>query len=107
MSFKNFLEKDIDNTFFNLDEFAEEIEINGEFVKCVLDYRTDVGSKAESDGLSSAEECFLYVKDEAVFRTAKYRRGKSIEIADETFIIVLVGKHQGMLMFRLKRNEGY
>lgn len=107
MTFKDFLLKDIDDTFLNTFEFAEELLINGETVRGVLDYKEDITGKTENDGVSSAVECFLYLKDDPKFHTVKYKRGKSMEIGDETFVIVLVGKQQGMLSFKLNRNEGY
>lgn len=107
MSFKEFLKKDIDNVFLNCNEFAEEMDINGIKRKAILDYRDNISSSLQGDGVLSSDEAFLYVAEDEEFQKARYRKGKSIEIDDESFLIVSVGKHQGMLSFKLSRNEGY
>ena len=54
-SFKEQLEKDFDNTFFNLDEFAELHTIDGNEIPVVVDNETllrlNMGKTVESDGI--------------------------------------------------------
>lgn len=54
-SFKDQLEKDFDNTFFNLDEFAELHTIDGSEIPVVVDNETllslNMGKTVESDGI--------------------------------------------------------
>ena len=48
MAFKDFLQQDIDNVFFNTEEFAEPHMINGRSVNVVID--TDKAEKLASSG---------------------------------------------------------
>ncbi|MEG0237434.1 MAG: hypothetical protein RSB77_04120 [Bacilli bacterium] len=107
MSFKKMLEEDVDNIFLNQEEFADDININGKSYKGVLDYRTTESAKVVVDGVNESDEANLYVKSLKEFSTARYKKGKSIEINDETFIIKGIAKEEGMLVFKLSRNDGY
>lgn len=107
MSFKKMLEEDVDNIFLNQEEFAEEIDINGTKVKGVLDYKTTESAKVVVDGIYESDEANLYLKPSEEFLASRYKKGKSIEINDETFIIKGVAKEAGMLVFKLSRNDGY
>lgn len=54
-SFKEQLEKDSDNTFFNPDEFAEPHKIDGKVIPVVVDneslIRLNMGKTVNSDGI--------------------------------------------------------
>lgn len=107
MSFLKELEDDLKECFLNEDEFAERLVINGTERTGILDYRDNVSSNERNDGVTSSDEAFLYVKENPELEGSRYRKGKSIEVNDDTFIIVSIVKHQGMLSFKLNRNEGY
>lgn len=107
MSFKKMLEEDVNNIFLNHEEFAEEIDINGTKVKGVLDYKEDITSTIIDDGVTTSDLAILYVAKSDFFDSNRFKRGKTIEINEETFKIEGVGKHEGMLAFKLNKNVGY
>lgn len=107
MSFKKMLEEDVDNIFLNQEEFADDINVNGNVYKGILDYKTTEAAKVVVDGVYESDEANLYLKPSEEFLTSRYKKGKSIEINDETFIIKGVAKEAGMLVFKLSRNDGY
>lgn len=107
MSFKKMLEEDVDNIFLNQEEFADDINVNGSLYKGILDYKTTESAKIVVDGVYESDEANLYLKPSEEFLTSRYKKGKSIEINDETFIIKGVAKEAGMLVFKLSRNDGY
>lgn len=107
MSFKKMLEEDVDNIFLNQEEFADDINVNGNVYKGILDYKTTESAKVVVDGVYESDEANLYLKPLEEFLTSRYKKGKSIEINDETFIIKGVAKEAGMLVFKLSRNDGY
>ncbi|MGL5458743.1 MAG: hypothetical protein ACRDBY_03910 [Cetobacterium sp.] len=107
MSFKKMLEEDVDNIFLNQEEFADDINVNGSLYKGILDYKTTESAKVVVDGVYESDEANLYLKSSEEFLTSRYKKGKSIEINDETFIIKGVAKEAGMLVFKLSRNDGY
>lgn len=107
MSFKKMLEEDVDNIFLNQEEFADDINVNGNVYKGILDYKTTESAKVVIDGVYESDEANLYLKPSEEFLTSRYKKGKSIEINDETFIIKGVAKEAGMLVFKLSRNDGY
>lgn len=65
-SFKDQLEKDFDNTFFNLNEFAEIHDIDGKKVPIVVDNETllqlNLGKTADSDGIFQDNRMFFVLK---------------------------------------------
>lgn len=107
MSFKKILEEDVDNIFLNQEEFAEDININGELYRGIFDYKATETAKIVGDGVYESDEANLYLKPLEEFLTSRYKKGKSIEINDEIFIIKGVAKEAGMLVFKLSRNDGY
>ena len=107
MSFKKMLEEDVDNIFLNQEEFADDINVNGSLYKGISDYKTTESAKVVVDGVYESDEANLYLKPSEEFLTSRYKKGKSIEINDETFIIKGVAKEAGMLVFKLSRNDGY
>lgn len=107
MSFKKMLEEDVENIFLNQDEFADDLNINGKVYRGILDYKTTESTKVVVDGINESDEANLYVKPLEDFSTSRYKKGKSIEINDETFFIKGIAREDGMLVFKLSRNDGY
>lgn len=107
MSFKKMLEEDVDDIFLNQEEFADNININGNLYKGILDYKTTESAKIVVDGVYESDEVNLYLKPSEEFLTSRYKKGKSIEIDDEIFLIKGVAKEDGMLVFKLSKNDGY
>ncbi|MGL6131698.1 MAG: hypothetical protein ACRCZ9_08825 [Fusobacteriaceae bacterium] len=107
MSFKEMLYDDIEAIFLNLEEFSEELEVEGTIVKGILDYKEDITSSVVDDGITTSDIAVLYVAKVEFFSSNRFKRGKSIEINDETFRIEGVGKHDGLLAFKLNKNVGF
>lgn len=92
-SFKDQLEMDFDNTFFNLNEFAEIHDIDGEKIPIVVDNDTllqlNLGKTADSDGIFQDNRMFFvqkkYMPDQPVidqimeFDGESYRIGSVLE----------------------------
>lgn len=66
MTFKDQLEKDFNNTFFNLNEFAEIHDVDGKNIPVVVDNETllqlDLGKNADSDGVFQDNRMFFVQK---------------------------------------------
>lgn len=66
MSFKEQLERDFDNIFFNLNEFAELHDIDGKKIPIVVDNETllqmNLGKTADSDGIFQDNKMFFVQK---------------------------------------------
>ncbi|MGL6169166.1 MAG: hypothetical protein ACRC0Y_12860 [Fusobacteriaceae bacterium] len=107
MSFKDMLNEDVKLVFLDLEEFAEDLDIEGTIVKGILDYKEDITSSVVDDGITASDIAVLYVSDLEFFSSKRFKRGKSIEINDETFKIEGVGKHEGLLAFKLNKNVGF
>lgn len=65
-SLKDQLEKDFDRTFFNVDEFGEIHDIDGEKIPVVVDNETllqlNLGKTADSDGIFQDNRMFFVEK---------------------------------------------
>lgn len=64
--FKEQLEKDSESTFFNLNEFAELHDVDGEKIPVVVDNETllqlDLGKTVDSDGIFQDNKMFFVQK---------------------------------------------
>lgn len=49
-AFKDAVAADVKNVFINIDEFAEEHDINGLIVKCVIDKNITAGNSFDTSG---------------------------------------------------------
>lgn len=65
-SFKDQLEEDFEQTFFNLDEFAEMHTIDGKEIPVVVDNETllelDMGKTVDTDGIFEDDKMFFVQK---------------------------------------------
>lgn len=50
-AFKDFVAQDVNGLFLNLDEFAEQHNINGKVVKCIIDTDVNAGAKVTLEGV--------------------------------------------------------
>lgn len=98
MSFKEQLEKDLENVFFNLDEFAEIINLNGVSVKGILQsvkYEPFSINKNDSSILGiSSSYCKLYYKTDATAEV--FFMSQQIMVNGEYYTIEYIEKEQGM-----------
>ncbi len=85
-SFKEQLEKDFDNTFFNLNEFAEFHDVDGKKVPIVVDNDTllqiNLGKNADTDGIFQDNRMFFILKKYLDYEPAI---GQIMEFDRETF----------------------
>lgn len=107
MNFKEQLERDVKEVFHNTDEFAEDTEFyyNGEYynVPVILDYEGAQDRKKPSS--DNADGIFrVDVKMYVTFSDINImpRQGANIEIGDDIFEIVKVGKEGGEIVLDLE-----
>lgn len=89
-SFKEQMEKDFDNTFFNLNEFAELHELDGKKIPVVVDNETllqlNLGKTADSDGIFQDNKMFFvlkkYLEDEPVIDQIMEFDGEAYQVGN-------------------------
>ena len=102
--FKEQMEKDFDNTFFNLNEFAELHELDGKNIPVVVDNETllqlNLGTTADSDGIFQDNKMFFvlkkYLEDEPVIDQIMEFDGESYQVGNVMedfggYVIILRG----------------
>lgn len=102
--FKEQMEKDFDNTFFNLNEFAELHELDGKNIPVVVDNETllqlNLGKTADSDGIFQDNKMFFvlkkYLEDEPVIDQIMVFDGESYQVGNVMedfggYVIILRG----------------
>ena len=98
MSFKEQLEKDLENVFFNLDEFAEIINLNGVSVKGILQsvkYEPFSINKNDSSILGISNNYYkLYYKTDATAEV--FFVNQQIIINGEYYTVEYIEKEQGV-----------
>lgn len=106
-SFKEQIENDLDDTFFNLDEFAELHKIDGNEIPVVVDNETliqlNMGKTAHSDG--------IFTDSIVIFVQKKYLDyepviGQVIDFDGVTYPIDNVLSDTGGYTVVLRGNEG-
>jgi len=106
-SFKEQLEKDLDGTFFNLDEFAELHTIDGKEIPVVVDNETllqlNMGKTVNSDG--------IFTDSIIIFVQKKYLDyepviGQVIDFDGVTYPVDNVLSDTGGYTMILRGNEG-
>lgn len=103
MNFKQQLEKDLENVFFNLDEFAEMVNLNGVDIKGILQpVRYEPFSINKNDsfilGISSSY-CKLYYKSNATAEV--FFVSQQITVNGEYYTVEYIEKEQGMSILTL------
>lgn len=103
MNFKQQLEKDLENVFFNLDEFAEMVNLNGVDIKGILQpvrYEPFSINKNDSSILGiSNSYCKLYYKTAATVEV--FFVSQQIIINGEYYTVEYIEKEQGMNILTL------
>ena len=101
-SFKEQMEKDFDRTFFNLDEFGEIHDIDGNQIPVVVDNETlvqlNLGKTADSDGIFQDNRMFFVQK--------KHLIGQIMEFDGETYQVGNVLEDLGGYTIILRGNAG-
>ena len=105
MNFKQQLEKDLESVFFNLDEFAEIVNLNGVEVKGIFQsvkYEPFSINKNDSSilGISNSYSK-LYYKADATAEV--FFVSQQITVNGEYYTVEYVEKEQGMNMLTLNK----
>ncbi len=109
MSFKDQLKIDLDDVFLNMDEFAEEVNIDGTTTRVVIDedelkeYKIKSADffHSDRDGLSKVEVLFFVWQDELQEKPFK---SKHMKFRDRSYRIYDVALDNGLYTILL---EGY
>lgn len=105
MNFKEQLEKDLEDVFFNLDEFAEIVNLNGVEVKGIFQsvkYEPFSVNKNDSSVLGiSNSYCKLYYKSDATAEV--FFVSQQIMVNGEYYTVEYVEKEQGMNILTLNK----
>ena len=103
MNFKEMLESDLD-TFINLVEFAETINIGGNSYVGIITYR-DETTKQVYEGMMIGSDLIISLKyDEHLYQ--RYRAGKTVSVNNILYLVNNIELRDGLLTFYLIRNEG-
>lgn len=97
---RDFFYADLENVFFNEDEFAETFLINGKPAKVVRDPSQLL--KVKQDGLENAELVFSVTKIELGFRP---KIGEVMEIGKVKFRVMAVSNEDETYVITLGRNQ--
>ena len=105
MNFKKQLEKDLEDVFFNLDEFAEIVNLNGVEVKGIfksVKYEPFSVNKNDSSVLGiSNSYCKLYYKADATAEV--FFVSQQITVNGEYYTVEYIEKEQGVNILTLSR----
>lgn len=103
LNFKEQLQKDI-NAFFNVNEFADSHNINGEIIDCIIDNeRLIERSKKEYDGISVGE-ILLFAKVADINR--ELEQGMPIIFDRKQMYIFNIRKDMGIYEIILSQSLG-
>lgn len=103
MNFKEQLKEDI-KVFLNLDEFGEEIIIQGKMYIGVMERPDNKMNKEEYEGLSREVDYILYLEYEEEFE--KYTPGKQIDVNNGTFGVYRSYKEESLFIIELQERIG-
>lgn len=105
MNFKEQLEKDLEDVFFNLDEFAEIVNLNGVEVKGIFQsvkYEPFSINKNDSSILGiSNSYCKLYYKSDATAEV--FFISQQIMVNGEYYTVEYIEKEQGVNILTLNK----
>lgn len=105
MNFKEQLEKDLEDVFFNLDEFAEIVNLNGIEIKGIfqpIKYEPFSINKNDSSILGiSGSYCKLYYKADATAEV--FFVSQQIIVNGEYYTVEYIEKEQGVNVLTLNK----
>jgi len=103
-NFKDFLAQDMKSTFFNENEFAEKLLIEGNEVTVIRDpeqlMKKQFGNGGE--GLEKAELLFYVQKNQLNFRPIA---NEQIKIGQRTFRVISISNEDEMYVITVGRNQ--
>jgi hypothetical protein len=105
MDFKDALAADIDNVFFDSNEFAENVIIDGKSVPIILDDDALQGmSEIYAQGLAKGEQ-FIFVKEKDMFRLPQ--AGEELTKDGKQWYIRHAVSEMGVYGIRIGRTQLY
>lgn len=101
-NFKDFLANDLQNTFFNKNEFAEEVNVDGRTITVIMDPEllTEKQLKSGGEGLEKAELLFYASKSEFEYKPEISDR---MDIDDRIYYVLTVSDEKDMYVITLER----
>lgn len=104
MNFKDQLQKDLSNVFFNVNEFAQEVIVNGSIIRAVPDEHElqEYNLKAEGEELTRGE--LLFYAPVSDFIEEPFR-GMDIHVNRKAYRILEIGEDAGMYRIILEGHQ--
>lgn len=103
MSFKEQIQKDLDNVFLNLDEFAEKHRVEGVEIAVVVD--NDQMNKLKQGQILGLVEADMLLMGRAVDFPADLEPGRLLNIDGRELIIENSGEDMGLVEVALRQNR--
>lgn len=108
MNFKDTLEKDLSNVFFNIEEMSDEHELDGETLNLVVDESNLESMKGYGkDQLSASQEVFLHFKTIFVKSSDFYvpKVGSNLNLDNKEYYVEESGEEMGIIRIVISANE--
>lgn len=103
MSFKDQIALDLDNVFFNLDEFAEEHRIEGAVIPVVCD--NDQLNKLKKGQIIGLVEADMLIMAKEMDLPKNLDPGRLLNVDGREMIIVNSGRDMGLAEVALRQNR--
>ncbi len=103
MSFKEQIQQDLDNVFFNLDEFGELHRIEGVEIAVVVD--SDQLNKLKKGQILGLIEADMLIMGREVDFPAYLEPGRLLNVDGRELIVANSGKDMGLVEVALRQNR--
>ena len=103
MSFKEQIQKDLDNVFFNLDEFGELHRIEGVEIAVVID--SDQLNKRKKGQILGLIEADMLIMGRAVDFPDYLEPGRLLNVDGRELIVANSGEDMGLVEVALRQNR--
>lgn len=103
MGFKEQIQKDLDNVFLNLDEFAEKHHVEGVEIAVVVD--NDQMNKLKQGQILGLIEADMLLMGRAVDFPADLEPGRLLNVDGRELIIEKSGEDMGLVEVALRQNR--
>lgn len=106
MTFKDAVAADIQNTFINADEHADEHNINGNLVNCIVDENVIDEKSGQNTGYVDGvfvKRVVIFVAESELPRVPV--RGELLRLDGERYLVDDVASNAGVLEIRIEANE--
>jgi hypothetical protein len=97
---RDFFNADLENVFFNTDEFAETLLINDRSVTVIRD--PERLNRAQKEGLEAAELLFAISKKDLKRRPVN---GEKMTVGERDFRVLNISNEDGMYVITLERYQ--